>query len=75
MGEVVNLNAARKARARKEAQAKAAANRSRHGRTKAERLRERAEAERSSRTVEGAKLDRAGEEPSDRPPAAPPTGA
>ena len=63
MGEIVNLNAARKARAREEAQAKAAANRARYGRTKAERSRERLEEERASRTVDGAKLDRPDEKP------------
>ena len=67
MGEIVNLNAARKARARKEAQAKAAANRAAHGRTKAERARTRQQADQIARTVEGARLDRPDDGSSDRP--------
>ena len=57
MGEIVNLNRARKARARTEAAATAAANRAKHGRTAAERERdERAEA-RWRVLLDGAKLD------------------
>jgi len=45
MGEIVNLNKARKTRARQEAEAKAAANRAKHGRTKVEKANDtRAEA-------------------------------
>lgn len=58
MGEVVNLRTARKARARADATADAAANRARHGRTAAEKKRDRTEAERLARAVDGAKLDR-----------------
>ncbi len=73
MGEIVNLNAARKARNREDARATASANRAKHGRTKAERHRERIEAERSSRTVDGARLDRPGEDAPDGASAGPPT--
>lgn len=49
MGEIVNLNKARKARERQEAEARAAANRTRHGRTKAEKANDaRAEARRKA---------------------------
>lgn len=49
MGEIVNLNKARKARERQEAEARAAANRTRHGRTKAEKVNDaRAEARRKA---------------------------
>ncbi len=49
MGEIVNLNKARKARERQEAEATAAANRTRHGRTKAEKANDaRAEARRKA---------------------------
>jgi len=57
MGDVVNLRTARKARARLDATAEAAANRARHGRTAAEKNRDRTEAERLARAVDGAKLD------------------
>ena len=49
MGEIVNLNKARKARERQQAEATAAANRTRHGRTKAEKANDaRAEARRKA---------------------------
>jgi hypothetical protein len=49
MGEVVNLNRVRKARARSAAAATAAANRARHGRTAAEQANDRrAEARRQA---------------------------
>ena len=49
MGEIVNLNKARKAQARQGAEAKAAANRVKHGRTKAEKANDaRAEARRQA---------------------------
>lgn len=48
MGEIVNLRMARKAKARAEATRVAAANRVRHGRTKAERA---AEAQASARAA------------------------
>jgi Domain of unknown function (DUF4169) len=57
---IVNLNRARKAKARTEAEGTAAANRAKHGRTAAERNRdERAEARRRA-LLDGAKLDDAG---------------
>ena len=55
MAEVVNLRAARKAKQREEAERQAAANRSRHGETKGEKLRRKQEAERLARTVDGAR--------------------
>lgn len=45
MNDVVNLRMARKAKARAEGEAAAAQNRVAHGRTKAEKLRAKAEAE------------------------------
>jgi hypothetical protein len=57
MGDVVNLNKLRKAKARVEAKAQAEANRARFGRTKAERKRDESERAILTRTVEGAKLD------------------
>ena len=57
MGEIVNLNKALKARALREAAAKAKANRARHGRTRAEKAAE-AEAEaRRKALLDGAKRD------------------
>ena len=57
MGDVVNLNRARKARAKVGAEAKAAANRAKHGRTAAERENDaRAEARRRA-LLDGAKRD------------------
>ena len=57
MAEIVNLNRARKARARTEAAAAAAANRAKHGRTAAERERdERTEARRRP-LLDGAKRE------------------
>ena len=57
MGDVVNLNRARKARAKAEAGAKAAVNRAKHGRTAAERGNDsRAEARRRA-LLDGAKRD------------------
>lgn len=49
MGEIVNLNKTRKARAKQDAQAEAAANRAKHGRSKAEKQNDaRAEARRKA---------------------------
>lgn len=58
MGDIVNLRRVRKAKARTQAQGQAAASRALHGRTKAEKQADAAEAERLARTVEGAKRDR-----------------
>jgi hypothetical protein len=57
MGDVVNLRAARKARDRGEAQAQAAANRAKHGRTKGERLKEQQDKARQDRLVDGARRE------------------
>ncbi len=57
MGDVVNLNKLRKARARVEAKVQADANRVKFGRTKAERKRDEIEGNRLVKTIEGAKLD------------------
>jgi len=56
MADVVNLRMARKAKARVEAQAEAAAARASHGRTKGEKAAQRAEAARAGRALDGAKL-------------------
>jgi hypothetical protein len=52
MSELVNLNRARKAKARADKAALAAANRVKHGRTKAEKLAAKAEAERAARQLD-----------------------
>lgn len=57
MGEVVNLNRARKDRARTEAKAMAGANRATHGLSKAERTRAEAERDRARRLMDGQKLE------------------
>ncbi|MDE2411912.1 MAG: DUF4169 family protein [Sphingomonadales bacterium] len=57
MAEVINLRMARKTRARAEAQDKAAANRARHGLTKRERERQRLDAEREARHIDGARRE------------------
>ncbi|HEX7851858.1 MAG TPA: DUF4169 family protein [Sphingomonas sp.] len=57
MAEIVNLNRARKAKARQEAQTTAATNRAAHGRTKAEKQAAKAEAERRRRDLDGAKRE------------------
>lgn len=55
--EIVNLNKARKARARGVKPAAAAANRARSGRTGAERAADRSEAERRDALLDGAKVE------------------
>lgn len=57
MAEIVNLNRVKKAKARAEAEKTAAANRAKHGRTKAERAKDAAEEERRRALLDGAKLD------------------
>ncbi len=57
MGDIVNLRAARKARDRQAAKARAETNRALHGRNAAEKKRDRDEAERLARIMDGAKLD------------------
>jgi hypothetical protein len=57
MAVIVNLRQARKAKQREDAARQAAANRSKHGETKGDKLRRKQEAERLARTVDGAKLE------------------
>jgi hypothetical protein len=57
MAEIVNLNKARKARAKADAAAEAAANRAKHGRTKAEKAQDRAAEARRQALLDGAKRD------------------
>jgi hypothetical protein len=58
MGDVVNLNKKRKARARSTRRKQAAANSIRAGITPAELRRQRAETQRSQRLLDGSKLER-----------------
>jgi len=57
MAEIINLRQARKAKQRDAAARQAATNRSQHGETKGEKLRRQQEADRLTRTVDGAKRD------------------
>jgi hypothetical protein len=57
MAEIVNLRLARKARDRKKAELQALENRAKHGRTKAEKDRAKAEYLRTERTIEGARRE------------------
>jgi hypothetical protein len=57
MADVVNLRQARKAKARRDKEATAAANRALHGRTKAQRAAEAAERARAEQLLDGAKRD------------------
>lgn len=57
MAEIVNLNRVRKAKARAEAEAIADANRRKHGRTKAEKANDRADATRRAAVLDGAKRE------------------
>lgn len=57
MAEIINLRMARKAMARATQAADADANRARFGRTKAEKMRDRIEAERAARILDGARRD------------------
>jgi hypothetical protein len=56
MGDVINLRTARKAKTREDAAKRAASNRAKFGRTKAEKLADKQDKARSERTLEGAKL-------------------
>jgi hypothetical protein len=58
MADIVNLKDFRKSRARAEAEAKAAENRVRFGRTRDERSRKALEEQRAKRELEGSKLER-----------------
>lgn len=55
---VVNLNRFRKKKEREEKAKQAEINRIRHGRTQAEKDRERAERERAARLIDGKRLER-----------------
>ena len=57
MAEPINLNKARKAKARADKQTSAAANRLKHGRTKAERLADKTTAERAVRKLDLSKRE------------------
>ncbi len=57
MAEVINLRRVRKARAREDAAATAAANRLAFGRTKTERAAAKAEQERQERALDGARRE------------------
>ncbi|MFN3668014.1 MAG: DUF4169 family protein [Brevundimonas sp.] len=57
MGEIVNLNRARKDRAKAEGRTTAAANRAAHGLSKAERIRAETERDRAARLLDGAKRE------------------
>jgi hypothetical protein len=57
MGDVINLNKARKERARGEARAKASINRASHGRTQAEKALARVKADRDKRALDQAKRE------------------
>lgn len=63
MTDVVNLRMARKHKARAEKAQVAAENRALHGRTKAEKQRDRIEAERAAGHVDAHRLDRADRRP------------
>ena len=57
MGDVVNLNRARKARTKADARTAAVANRAAHGRTRAEREAADKERERAARLLDGSKRE------------------
>lgn len=57
MGDVVNFNKARKAKAKADARVTADANRAKFGRTKAEKERDRLEKRRAEKLLDGARLD------------------
>ncbi len=57
MAKPLNLNQARKARAKSEAQARAAENRAKFGRAKAEKLKALADAAHMRQALDGAKRD------------------
>lgn len=57
MADIINLNRARKQRAKADAEAKAVQNRAKFGRTKAEKARDAATRERIEKTIDDAKRD------------------
>ncbi|NCU12770.1 MAG: DUF4169 family protein [Sphingomonadaceae bacterium] len=58
MAEVINLRQARKAKVRNDKAEAAAHSRAQHGRSKAERQRQQAEAVRMARLIDGAERER-----------------
>ncbi|NHK26353.1 DUF4169 family protein [Parvularcula flava] len=63
MADIVNLRRFRKARKRADADAAADENRRRHGRTKSEKQRDALEADQSRRHLDGARLDQSDKSP------------
>lgn len=61
MGEVVNLRRARKQKARNEKERLAGENRALHGRTKAERERDRLTSDRAERFMDGHRREKSGD--------------
>lgn len=57
MTQIINLNRARKDKARADKRKQGDANAAKHGRTKAERLRDEAEAERAARILDQHRRD------------------
>jgi hypothetical protein len=57
MGDVVNLNRFRKAKEKALREAQAAANKTRYGRTKEQRAREKDEASRAAKDLDSKKID------------------
>lgn len=57
MGDVINLNRYRKARARAEKERQAASNRVRHGRTRGEKATTRREQERTAAELDGKRIE------------------
>jgi hypothetical protein len=57
MAEFVNLNKYRKQRKRRDAQTAAAENRTRHGRSKAERKQERLDSDKAAKDLDDKRLD------------------
>jgi hypothetical protein len=58
MAEIINLNRARKDRAKAEDRARAAANRAAHGRTKGQKQAAETDRDRADRLLDGQKLDK-----------------
>ncbi len=68
MAEIINLNRARKRRARAEQDARAAARRAEHGRTAAQKALDRGEGERRGALLDAARLDEPATGPRDGVP-------
>ena len=58
MAEIINLNRARKDRAKAEARIEAATNRAAHGRSKPEKALAHAQADKRDRDLDGARIER-----------------